>query len=116
MKVKSYKSIILFELLISIIIMSIITIYTLNFSFILYEQNTKNINLNISKMDFESTKLFLQENNFSNITLVNNKLLYKNNLLLNKVTKFTYTTQNNLIFIDICIKRKYEVCKKWVLN
>jgi hypothetical protein len=67
-------------------------------------------------MDLESTKLFLQENNFTNIVLKDNNLIYNNNILLNNVTKFKYIKNNNLIFVDICIKRKYEICKNWVLN
>jgi hypothetical protein len=110
------RAMILFELLISIIILSVVVLYSIKFSFNIYKQNSKNLNLNIGKMDLESTKLFLQENDFDYLSYSGTNLIYNNRLLLNNVTKFEYLKNNNLIFIDICIKRKYEICKEWVLN
>ncbi len=115
------KSIVLFELLISIVLVSIISIYTLNFSFNIFEQNSKNHHLNIAKIDLESTKLFLQnkkdsnENIISQLQYTNEELLYNNQLLLKYVTKFEISSSGDLIKIDICLKEKFEICKSWVL-
>jgi type II secretory pathway component PulJ len=110
------KSILLLELIISIILISIISLISLNFTFYLYKQNNRNLNLNMAKIDLESTKLFLQKNNLAMISFNQNKLLYNNHLLLDNITKYKLSNENNLTFIDICIKKKYEICTNWILK
>jgi hypothetical protein len=116
MQIKLKKSIVLFELLVSIVVISIITISTMTFSFNLYKQNDKNLQLNILKIDLESTKIFLEENNFSDIKYENNRLFYNTNILLDGVTKFEKIYQNNIYTINICLKNKYLVCKEWKIK
>ena len=121
------KSAILFELLVSIVILAILSTFTLKFIFTIYKQNIINHNLNLSKLDLESTKLFLLSkiNKKINIaTKLNNiqedtigkKLYYNQYLLLENVTKFDLKKNNNIFNIDICIKRKYEICSKWIIK
>ena len=123
------KAVILVELLVSIVILTIVTTYSIDFTFKLYEQNAKNFALNMGKMDLESTKLFLlaQKNNGEDITSKLNlidvtdseelqDLIYDGALLLDNVKTFKFTKTGTLVNIDICIKRKYEICKKWVIK
>ena len=54
------KSAILFELIISILILSIIGIYTLLFLANLYKTNTQNLKMLNTKLDFQTTHLFIE--------------------------------------------------------
>jgi hypothetical protein len=110
------KSIVLLELIISIVLVSIISLISLDFTFSLYKQNQKNIILNIIKIDLESTKLFLNINKFDKISYKNKTIKYNNNILLQNVSKFNYSSSNDLTKVDICIYNKYEVCKQWIMK
>ncbi len=110
------KAIVLFELIISIFILSVISIYSLKFTNTIYHQNIKNLTLNFLKLDLESTQLYIEENGINNIIFNqdNNKIYVNNNLLLDNVTSYSLSTIDNLNKIDICYKLKYETCQKWI--
>ncbi len=65
------KSVILLELIISILIISIVGIYSLKFISNLYKSNSQNLNLLNLKLDFQSTNLFI-ENRLKNSVLITN--------------------------------------------
>ncbi len=54
------KSAILFELIISIVIMSIVGIYSLLFLSNLYSSNSQNLQILNNKLDFQATSLFIE--------------------------------------------------------
>lgn len=116
------KSIILFELLITIILFSILSIYSLNFSLELFIQNQKNFQQNIQKIDLENLKIFIQRklinNEFSlqDLSLDKSNLYYENSLLQDDISLFDITQNNGLFTINVCIKKSDQMCSKWILN
>jgi len=61
------KSVILLELIISIIILSIIGVYSLLFISDFYKTNSINLKLLNSKLDFQSTRLFIENKLYSSV-------------------------------------------------
>jgi len=112
------KSLILLELIVSILILSIVAIYALKFTNSLYHQNMKNLNLNFAKLDLESTQVYLEQNGLDNIIFHSStrKLYANNQLLLEDVSTFNLTSTNTLHSIDICINKNYEICQKWIIK
>ena len=115
------KSIILFELIISIVLLSIIFTVTSKFIFEVYTKNKQLQNNTILQLEFETTKLFfihLLENNstLNDIQYQDNALYFKNNLLLENVDSFKIQ-KNNLIYnINICIKKDDSICQNWIIK
>jgi hypothetical protein len=116
-----YKGLILFELIVVIVLSSILFLTTSNFLITIYKKDKINFSTNLTKIEFESTKLFLKQllkkqNNLQNINYENNKLYYNLNILQNKVTKFNISKQNNIYTINICIKIRDNICQKWIIR
>ncbi len=115
------KSLILFELIVSIVLLSIIFLTT---SKVLLEVNKKNkidFTTNLTKIEFESTKLFLTNalykyKNLDNINYKDNKLFFNTNLLQNNVTTFRIKQNNNIYTIDICINLYNNICQTWIIK
>ena len=111
------KSITLIELLFTIIISSILLVSVANISLDLNNSNKINYYKNILKIEFESTRLFLQkqiinDKNLSNLSYKNNNLYFKNNMLLKNLLSYNRYIQDNIIVLDICIKNKIKLCQK----
>jgi len=111
------KSITLIELLFTIIISSILLVSVANISLDLNNSNKINYYKNILKIEFESTRLFLQkqiinDKNLSNLSYKNNNLYFKNNILLKNLLSYNRYIQDNIIVLDICIKNKIKLCQK----
>ncbi len=111
------KSIILIELLFTIVISSILLVSVANISLDLNHSNKINYYKNILKIEFESTRLFLQkqiinDKNLSNLSYKNNNLYFKNNILLKNLLSYNRYIQDNIIVLDICIKNKIKLCQK----
>ena len=73
-----------------------------------------------SKIDFETTRLFLEkkiteDKNLNKLTFLNNSLYYKDNLLLDNVIRYN-TNTNPFINISICIKKDIEICQDMVFK
>jgi len=64
------KSVILFELIISITILSIIAIYSLRFISDLYQTNTQNLTLLNNELDFKNTQLFIENKLKNSVKIV----------------------------------------------
>ena len=111
------KAITLIEIIFSLVILSVILITSSNVILQLNQQNnTKKQNL-LLKIDFETTRLFLQnkikekENIINNLNYTDMILYYNNNILLKKVSNFTISKNQNIIFLNLCINYNIEVCQ-----
>jgi hypothetical protein len=115
------KSLLLIELIFSIVILSIIFLTTNSLITDIYKKNKTNFDINITKLEFETTKLFLTKtlktfHNLNKISYKQNNLYFENNLLQKRVTSFVINKQNNLYKIDICIKISKNICQKWIIK
>ena len=111
------KSITLIELLFAIVISSVLLVSVANISLDLNSSNKNNYYKNILKIEFESTRLFLQkqinnDKDLSNLSYKNNSLYFKNNILLKNLLSYNRYIQDNIIVLDICIKNKIKLCQK----
>ncbi len=115
------KSVILLELIFSILLLSIIFLTSSKFIFEVYEKNKTNYTANLLKIEFESTRLFLlklltREHNLNNITYKNKKLYYNSSILQNNVVNFEIQKDNNLYNINLCINTNPTICQVWILR
>jgi hypothetical protein len=110
------KSVVLIEVIFSIMLFSMISIGTMQMIFTLYEKNnTKTFQIHNS-IKLESTRLFLIKNNdLTKLKLENKNLFYNDNLLLDNISKYKFTVNGMLSTIDICIYDN-KICQKWLLE
>ena len=110
------KSISLIELLFTIVISSILLISISNLSLDLNINNSNKYHKNIVKIEFESTRLFLQkricnDKNLDNLYYSDNTLFYKSSILLKNVSLYNKKIENKIIVLNICIKNKIKMCQ-----
>jgi len=110
------KAITLLETLFSIVILSIILVSSANLNIILFEQNKQSNELLLSKIDFETTRLLLEHKiktdaKLESLNFNNDTIFYKDDILLLNVNKYSKSLSANLIDINICIKRSFEICQ-----
>ncbi len=102
-------------------ILSVVLFTIFNMTHILYKQNQQTYNITISKIDLETTRLFLQkqiihDNNLIKLTLQNTNLLYDNNLLLQNISTYKQTFDNININITICIQTDIKLCQDMIIQ
>ena len=110
------KSVVLVEVIFSIVLFSIIIIGSMKMIFSLYEKNNTKTFQTHNNIKLESTRLFLiKNNNLSLLKLEDENLYFDENLLLDNISTFKISTDNSLSTIDICI---YEdmICQVWKIN
>ena len=121
MKVNHKKSIILLEQIISIVLISVIFLISSKFILAINSKNKSDYSQNITKLEFETTKIFLQnmltkEKNLDNIIYLNDTILYKNTIVQENVTKFDIINNSNIYTINFCINLYSNICEKIVLK
>lgn len=96
----------LLEIIITLIISSIVIIYSTLFTKELSLENRYNQQLQINKINFLATKVFIEKNkqDISKIKFSNNNLYFENNLLLKDVKDFSLNQSQNQITIYINFK------------
>lgn len=99
-------SISLIETLFSIVILGVILVSSSSIILSLNKKNIEEYQKISIKLDFESTRLFLNTkvNQLSKLSYSNNKLYYDNHLLLNNVSLYSKVVEYNITTIDLCIK------------
>jgi hypothetical protein len=113
------KSIVLFEVILSIAIFSIIALVTTKTAFTLYKKNSTTHLQTYSMIKLETTRLFLIKNNdFNKITLKDDKLYFEDALLLDNISSYSTQITNNIKTVDICIdtKIKDKICQQWKIK
>jgi len=103
------KAFTLLELIFSIVISSIILFSSLSILKTLGQENQKTFNLTLDKIDFETTRLFLEnkikeDSTLANLSLSETTLLYNGDILIKDITSFTKQDASGGIDISICKK------------
>lgn len=101
------RAIALFELILSIALISLVSAYLLIFTKDIYQYN-KNYNDEAAiKLELSSTFIYLQKHGKSELVFNDGSLFYDNDLLLKDVSLFEQNDNN----IKICVKKSIEVCQ-----
>lgn len=103
----------LLEIILTLIISSIVIIYSTLFTKELFFENKINQQLEIQKIDLLSTKVFFEKhlNEIDHFTFSDNNLYFKNNLLLENVKSFTLNKSTNKVTIFINLDDK--IIQNW---
>ncbi len=103
----------LLEIILTLIISSIIIIYSTLFTKELFFENKINQQLEIQKIDLLSTKIFFEKhlNQIDEFSFSNEKLYFQNNLLLENVKEFSFIKIDNRTTIFINLDNK--IIQKW---
>ena len=103
----------LLETIISITFLSIVIIYSTLFAKNLFFENKTNQNLEIQKIDLLSTKIFFEKhlNQIDEFSFSNENLYFQNNLLLEKVKKFSLIKEDKRTTILINLDNK--IAQTW---
>ena len=103
----------LLEVILSLIISSIVIIYSTLFTKELFLENRINQQLEIQKIDLLSTKIFFERhlNEINEFSFSNENLYFKNSLLLENVKKFTLNKSGNKVIIFINLDDK--IVQNW---
>jgi type II secretory pathway component PulJ len=109
------------ELIFSIALASIILFSTLSILKVLHQENQKTLHFTLTKIDFETTRLFLEHTikedlTLSNLTLTNAILSYNGNPLMKNVSSLTKDIEANGITLTICSNHYGEFCTKMYLK
>ncbi len=88
---------------------------------VLHQENQKTLNLTLLKMDFETTRLFLEHKikddlTLSNLTLTDKVLLYSGDPLMKNVSSFTKDIEVNGITLTICSDTNGQFCTEMYLK
>lgn len=114
MKLISKKSFSLIELITSIFIISLISIYAMIFykeSFSIHKNSFEKEKI---KLEFLNTKLFLEKRKeFHKLSFQDNNLYFDNSLLLKNLSKYKFYENSNYVQIDICIEN--SLCQEIVV-
>lgn len=110
------RSIVLVEVIFSIVLFSIIATYSMNILLSLYEKKNTATSQTLNKIKLESTRLFLIKNNdFTNIRFDNSVLYFKDNILLDNISLYNLTTLDKIATINICIYDN-TICQNWKIK
>lgn len=103
----------LLEVILTLIISSIVIIYSTLFLKELFFENKINQQLEIQKIDLLSTKIFFEKhlNEINEFSFSNNNLYFKNSLLLENVKEFTLNKSTNEV--DIFINLDDKIAQNW---
>ena len=103
----------LLEIILTLIISSVVIIYSTLFTKELFFENKINQQLEIQKIDLLSTKVFFEKHlkELDEFTFSNNNLYFKNSLLLENVKSFTLNKSTNTVSIGINLDDK--IIQNW---
>jgi type II secretory pathway component PulJ len=110
------KSIVLLELIFSIVLFSVVSIVSLNIILELYVKNETTYFQTTSLLKLETTRLYITKNNdFSKLVQMNDYLTYDGYLLLDNISKYNQTILDEIATINICID-KDNICQTWKIK
>lgn len=106
----------LFEIILTLIISSIVIIYSTTYMKELFLENKQNQELEIDKINFKATKIFIEKNknNVEKISFSNHNLYFDNSLLLKDVKEFSLNKSVKQITVYINLKDK--IIQTWVFD
>ena len=114
MKLNNKKSFSLIEIILSIFIMSLITVFSMTFYKDIFFTNKKVFDNELYKLKLFNTKLFLEKNRELNFLTYKNSILYFKNSPLLKEVSF-YKIDENLKYYDLSICIKDKICQDMVI-
>lgn len=102
------NSLSLFEIILTLIVSSIVIIYSTLYLKEIFYINQTTQQLEIDRINFLSTKVFIEKhkNELELISYSNNNLYYKNSLLLEEVKEFSINKREKSFSIKINFKDK----------
>lgn len=109
------KGMLLFETIVAVALFSLVLSYSLNIIFNLSEKNRTQTDDLKNILKLETARLFIQKKSLENISFKNNALFFNGNILLNKVSKFNYTANENIYDINICLENN-RICQSWIIK
>jgi len=103
------------------VILSVVLVTTTDIISMLFKKDKSSYDITLSKIDFESTRLFLdrrifEDNNLELLQYNDNILYYDSGILLKDVIVFNKDINNGIITIKICIKNSYKICQDMVFK
>ncbi len=103
----------LLEIILTLIISSIVIIYSTLFTKELFFENKINQQLEIEKINILSSKIFFEKhlNELNDFSFSNENLYFKNSLLLEKVKEFRLNKSENKVIIFINLNNK--IIQNW---
>ena len=110
------RSIVLVEVIFSIVLFSIVIVYSMNILITLYKTNNSKVFQTSNNIKLETTRLFLIKNNDFSLVQYNDGILkFDDNLLLNNISSYNIDINNNLATIDICVFEN-KICQVWKIK
>ena len=110
------RSIVLVEVIFSIVLFSIIASYSMNILLSLNEKQSLTTFQTHNNIKLETTRLFLIKNNyFENIKYDNSILYFKGHILLDNISSYNIIILDKIATIDICIYEN-KICQKWKIK
>ena len=112
------KSIVLLELIISLLLFSIIAVVSSKMMYTLVKTNTSDLFITENNLILETTRLFLiKQNTLISLELRDTKLYFQNHLLLKNVSKYKYTLNKifGIVTINICVHDN-KICQIWKIK
>ena len=110
------RSIVLVEVIFSIVLFSIVIIYSMNILLTLYKTNNNKVFQTSNNIKLETTRLFLIKNNdFSLVEYSDDVLKFDNNLLLDNISSYNLDINSSLATINICIFED-KICQTWKIK
>ena len=110
------QSIVLLEVVFSLLLFSIVAIVSSKMIFALVEKNTTDTFITENNLVLETTRLFLaKQDNLESVNLIGEELFFNSHLLLKNVSKYNTTQSGTLKIIDICIYQD-TICQVWKIK
>lgn len=110
------KAFSLFEIIITLLIVAIIGVGSINYLNDLVILNKNNMHHEIKNLDIKTTKIFLQKNSKdinTNLSFIENKLYFKNSVLLNDVDNFSSIENENYYEINLDLN---NINHQWIIK
>ena len=103
----------LLEIILTLIISSVVIIYSTFFAKELFFENKTNQKIEIQKIDLLSTKIFFEKhlNQIDEFYVSNQNLYFQNNLLLENIKEFSLAKIENRVVIFINLDN--NIIQKW---
>ena len=109
------NSMVLLELIFSIVLFSIIGLMVIDISFNLYRKNSTKVYQTFTNLKLETTRLFLIKNGLGNIKYSDDSLYFGADLLLDNISSYQISKSANIATIDICIDEN-RICQQWKIK
>jgi hypothetical protein len=109
------NSIVLLELIFSIVLFSIVALITTDISYNLYRKNSTKVYETFTNLKLETTRLFLVKHGLSDIKYRADSLYFGTDLLLDNISSYESSLSGTIATIAICIDEN-SVCQQWKIR